>query len=130
MKWEMTTLNLEQPNYKIRNRIKFKKLGEEGWELIQITNGIAYFKRELTPDAEQKEKRAAQQHSFLNHCKIVFAMAPSSPYAIQLRNTLNKLVEEEDWTFEPMRPKESTPDTNSYAPLICAHCKTLISEVI
>jgi len=49
MKWEYSVLNLEEMQKQFHD--SFKSMldvnGVEGWELVSVDNGIAYFKRPI-----------------------------------------------------------------------------------
>lgn len=51
MKFEyrMMRFNSDEPGYLA---LRFGDLGREGWELISVDNGIAYFKRPVQPKSE------------------------------------------------------------------------------
>ncbi len=50
MKWEYKPLDLGLYGYED----KLNKLGIEGWELVSVDNGIAYFKRPLRTKSEDE----------------------------------------------------------------------------
>jgi len=49
MKWEYKELSVGIIK---SSTDSFNKLGLEGWELVSVDNGMAYFKRELKPKSE------------------------------------------------------------------------------
>ena len=50
MKWEYRTVDLGLYGYED----KLNKAGTEGWELVSVDNGIAYFKRPLRSKSEDE----------------------------------------------------------------------------
>lgn len=51
MKWEYRTMACGCNPFESRSE-KLNRLGVDGWELVTIDNGIAYFKRPIQPKSE------------------------------------------------------------------------------
>lgn len=58
MKFEYMLIDLLSMG-KLKLDAEFNKLGQEGWELVQIDNTIAYFKR---PDNTDDKKKLLQEN--------------------------------------------------------------------
>lgn len=50
MKWEYLVTQLNRETFKDEDRLN--ELGQSGWELVSVDNGIAYFKRPLRTKLE------------------------------------------------------------------------------
>ena len=78
MKWEYLVDNLEhikfmhgQLHHPERMQNAFIALGKEGWELVCVNNGVAYFKREIRNVSKPKITRIADDNS----AKVTFKQA-------------------------------------------------------
>ncbi len=75
MKWEyrielsqISSSSLSEQSFKDVHRITssmFRKLGTDGWELVSVDNGIAYFKRPLRSRSEDEIMKHFENRSSL-----------------------------------------------------------------